>query len=275
MRYTTAINPTARESLLGPKGAIAATFSIGSEGQNVVLQRAGKKYSVHWSNIKRHTRHRGVDDGAKLPHYHYRDDGFKIWDAIEAYVSSIIHMFYADGTAVKDDQELQDFAKDLHSNGFPAYGGSSMGHDFPPCIVSRAELIEICTLIMFTGSAQHAAVNFGQYTYYSFVPNSPFTLHEPRPAEKGKLTYQELMKAFPKDKETKLITVLTNLLSAYSPDEVWHRTQTTSLYLKENVAVYKSEIMQPSLHFYDLFVLRYFWGATQLSCLWRMKVKLL
>ena len=158
-------------------------------------------------------------------------------------------MFYADDTAVKDDQELQHFAKDLHSNGFPAYGGSSMGHDFPPCIVSRAELIEICTLIMFTGSAQHAAVNFGQYTYYSFVPNSPFTLHEPPPAEKGKLTYQELMKALPNEKETKLITVLTNLLSAYSPDEVWHHTQTTSLYLKENVAVYKSEIMQPSLHF--------------------------
>ena len=140
MRYTTAINTMARESLLGPKGAIAATFSIGSEGQNVVLQRAGKKYSVHWSNIKRHTRHRGVDDAAKLPHYNYRDDGFKIWDAIEAYVSSIIHMFYADDTAVKDDQELQNFAKDLHLNGFPAYGGSSTGHDFPPCIVSRAEL---------------------------------------------------------------------------------------------------------------------------------------
>ena len=27
--------------------------------------------------------------------------------------SSIIHMFYADDTAVKDDQELQNFAKDL------------------------------------------------------------------------------------------------------------------------------------------------------------------
>ena len=220
MRYTMAINTKARESLLGPDGAITAIFSVGSEGQNVVLRRAGKKYSVNWSNIKKNTKERGVDDASKLPHYHYRDDGFKIWDAIEAYAGQIIDLFYVDDAAVSGDKELQNFADDLHHNGFPAYGNSSLGHDFPSHISSKAELVEVCTLIMFTGSAQHAAVNFGQYTYYSFVPNSPFTLHKPPPTEKGKFTYQQLMKALPNDNETMLSISLTSLLSAYSPDEV-------------------------------------------------------
>ena len=66
----------------------------------------------------------------------------------------------------------------------------------------------------------------------------PIPLHEPPPAEKGKLTYQELMKALPNEKETKLITVLTNLLSAYSPDEVWHHTHTTSLSLWQYIELY-------------------------------------
>ena len=97
----------------------------------MVLQRAGKRYSVNWSNIKKNTKERGVDDASKLPHYHYRDDGFKIWDAIEAYASQIIGLFYVDDAAVSGDKELQNFSDDLHHNGFPAYGNSSLGHEFP------------------------------------------------------------------------------------------------------------------------------------------------
>ena len=73
----------------------------------MVLQRAGKKYSVNWSNIKKNTKERGVDDASKLPHYHYRDDGFKIRDAIEAYAGQIIGLFYVDDAAVSGDKELQ------------------------------------------------------------------------------------------------------------------------------------------------------------------------
>ena len=73
---------------------------------------------------------------------------------------------------------------------------------------------------MFTGSAQHAAVNFGQYTYYSFVPNAPFVLHKPPPMTKGKLKFKDLMDSLPDKEETLATNVLVSLLSGYSPDEV-------------------------------------------------------
>ena len=221
MRYTMAINSKARESLLGPKGVIAALFAVGHEGQNELFRRAGKKYSVHWSNIKHNTKARCVDDRTKLPFYHYRDDGIKIWDALEEYVKNIIDLFYSDDATVSGDKELQNFSRDVHENGFPGCGENDVnGHDFPASIPTKNKLVEICTLIMFTGSAQHAAVNFGQYTYYSFIPNAPLVLHQPPPAQKGNLTQLELLKAMPNMKETDLAIILANLLSTHSPDEV-------------------------------------------------------
>ena len=70
-------------------------------------------------NIKRNTKERGVDDASKLPRYYYRDDGYRVWDAIESYVTEIIDMFYVNDASVSEDEELQSFANDVHFNGFP------------------------------------------------------------------------------------------------------------------------------------------------------------
>lgn len=48
---------------------------------------------------------------------------------------------------------------------------ASEGHiiGFKP-ITSRAQLTDVCTMIIFTASAQHAAVNFPQRTIMTFAP---------------------------------------------------------------------------------------------------------
>ena len=172
------------------------------------------------------------------------------------YVNIIIDLSYHDDKSVK---ELQSFAHDIHTNGFPAYDGSYLnGHDFPPSIRTKAELVEICILIMFTRSAQHAAVNFGQYTYYSFVPNAPPTLHHPPPTEKGKLTFKKLMDALPNEEGTQNIITVISVLSKYSPDEVSNRY----------ICVFLTFHIQ-------FFILRSLWGHTQLSYLLRRKLRLL
>ena len=220
-RYTMAINAEARKSLLGPDGAIAATFSLDLQGQVDVFRRVGIKYSVNWSHIKKDIEERGVSDRSLLPFYHFRDDGIKIWDAVTIYVKSIIDVFYPDDKAVKEDKELQNFAHDIHNEGFPAYDGGFMnGHDFPPNIGTKDDLVDICTLVIFTGSAQHAAVNFGQYTYYSFIPNAPLILHKPPPAQKGKLSMQQLIDSLPNEEETQDLISVVSVLSKYSYDEV-------------------------------------------------------
>lgn len=220
VHYTIAINFLARETLISKKGAISEIFSIGYKGESELLQRAYQKYSIHWSNIKRNIQERGVGDREKLPHYYYRDDGLKIWNAFEEFVCSIIDAFYSSDEDVANDKDLQHFAKDIHHNGFPGYDGIPDGHDFPESITKKDDLIEICTLIMFTGSAQHAAVNFGQFDYYSFIPNSPVMLHHPPPTEKGMITTKYIMEALPNERETQLTIGLASLLSTHSPDEV-------------------------------------------------------
>ena len=86
VRYTMAINTAARISLITEDGLIPVIFSVGFDGQNEVFRRSGKRYSITWSNIKHNTKERGVDDSTKLLFYHYCDDGFKIWDALKAYI---------------------------------------------------------------------------------------------------------------------------------------------------------------------------------------------
>ena len=219
-RYTMAINCRARKSLISVGGAIDRFFGIGGQGKARLMQKAAGVYSVDSTNIRKNTEIRGVNDPAKLPGYHYRDDGYLVWDATEKYVRNVINQFYSSDDDVKSDKELQNFADDLYTNGFPDFYGGKQGHDFPSDILTRESLIEQCTRIIFTGSAQHASINFGQYQIYSFVPNAPFGVRAPPPSVKGVADYQTLLRTLPDKTSGALGIILTFSLSQYSPDEV-------------------------------------------------------
>ncbi|MQL10509.1 hypothetical protein EI010_25100, partial [Escherichia coli] len=93
---------------------------------------------------------------------------------------------------------------------------------------TRDELIEICTTLIWTASALHAAVNFGQYPYGGYILNRP-TLSRRFIPEKGTPEYDELAKS-PQKVYLKTITgkneTLTDLtiievLSRHASDEVY------------------------------------------------------
>ena len=168
--YTIAINKHARSALVKKGGIFDRVFSIGGEGRIELFRRVTKSYSVNSTNIKKNVEERDV---AELPGYHYRDDAMKIFEALEEYVTNVLGTFYEGDEDVESDEEIQAWAKDLHTNGFPGYFGGEQGHDFPENIATKDELIEICTVIIFTGSAHHAATNYGQSAIYGFVPNAP------------------------------------------------------------------------------------------------------
>ena len=56
------------------------------------MRRGGAAYNVQWTNVKHSLKARGVDDPYLLPGYYYRDDGLKLWQAMEDYVSNIINL---------------------------------------------------------------------------------------------------------------------------------------------------------------------------------------
>lgn len=216
-RYTMAINSRARATLINDGGVIDQLFAIGGKGKVELIQRASPLYSVHWTNIEKNTKERQV---VNIPGYHYATDGIQIWKAVKVFAGEMIDHFYKSDDEVKEDKELQMWAEDIHTNGFPGYFGGKDGHDFPKNVSSKEQLVELCTLIMFTGSAQHAAVNFGQYDMYGFAPNSPCTLRKPPPAKKGEADYTTLLQSLPSEDDAGTLTVVIHLLTRYSDDEV-------------------------------------------------------
>ena len=219
-RYTIGINSAARKKLINSGGIIDHLFSIGGKGKDTLIQRASKIYDVQRANVKENVKKRGVDDKDLLPNYYYRDDGILIWDAIESYVREIIGIFYKSDDDVKKDTEVQSWADDVHFHAFPGYDGAPDGHGFPDKMESREDLILYCTLIMFTGSAQHAAVNFGQFDMYGFAPNAPFAMQKSPPTEKGVTTYANILESLPTVYTSGLGTGMTYALAQFSPDEV-------------------------------------------------------
>ena len=218
-RYTMAINSRARETLINDGGIIDQVFAIGGEGRRELMRRGGAAYNIHWTNIKRNVKSRCVDDPNLLPGYYYRDDGLKLWQAMEDFVAKIINEFYSSDEDVKGDSELQNVASDLYTNGFPANGGEQ-GHGFPKSIDSREQLVELCTLMMFTGSAQHSSINFGQYDMYSYTPNATTSMRLPPPTTKGVANNDTLIRSLPDKQTAATVITLAYSLSQYSQDEV-------------------------------------------------------
>ena len=108
-------------------------------------------------------RTRGVDDTAALPDYPYRDDALLVWNAIAQWVGNYVATYYLSDADVTGDYELKAWATELAISG--------KVHGFRP-ITTRAQLIDVLTAIIFNASAQHAAVNFPQYSVMTYAPFS-------------------------------------------------------------------------------------------------------
>jgi len=160
---------------------------------------------------------RGVDDPEKLPHFFYRDDALKLWDAIKDFVSKMLSIYYQSDEDIEKDSELQAWILDLHDNGYPIREGES-DHGIPSSVKTAAQLSHLLTITIFTSSCQHAAVNFSQMDTYGFVPNSPLLMRQPPPTQKGKVTEKDIMHCLPNNDQAGF-TVLTMFdLTRFFPD---------------------------------------------------------
>lgn len=155
------INNLAVETLINEGGPIDAFFG----GTITSSQLAAVKARLSFDFSKKMTPvdfvERNVADPARLPDYPYRDDALLVWEAIRDWAKQYIEIYYVDDTAVTGDTELAQWAISIASE------GHIIG--FEP-ITTRAQLIDVCTMIIYTASAQHAAVNFPQRTIMTFAP---------------------------------------------------------------------------------------------------------
>lgn len=158
-------------------GTLTASLGLSKKGVQ------GYPFSFNESMIPKTFERRGVDNPNELPDYPYRDDALLIWEAIHRWVSDYLQIYYHSDQDVSADIELQQWLAELldpSKGGLSGIGESSPNQD-SPAIRTLDYLTDAVTLLIFTCSAQHAAVNFPQTTLMTYGPNMPLAGYRPEP----------------------------------------------------------------------------------------------
>ncbi|XP_077575061.1 polyunsaturated fatty acid lipoxygenase ALOX15B-like isoform X2 [Stigmatopora nigra] len=189
-RYTMQINLLARERLIGPNSVLSKDAAAGGPTLFKIVKRALSDTTYRSLCLPDSIADRDMKD---VPNFYYLQDGGQLWGFIHGFVEGIILHYYKDDDEVQQDTELQAWIADIFKYGFLSKPESGIPERFN----TPGDLIKFVTMVIFTCSAQHAAVNSGQYDYGGWMPNAPSTLRQPPPSEKWKATHVTLCETLP------------------------------------------------------------------------------
>uniref|UniRef100_A0A673J5E9 Arachidonate 5-lipoxygenase-like n=1 Tax=Sinocyclocheilus rhinocerous TaxID=307959 RepID=A0A673J5E9_9TELE len=218
VRFTIAINTAAREKLICKSGLFDKANGTGGIGIVEVIQKAMKTLTYKSLCFPEAMKARGVDNKEDLPNYYYRDDGMMVWEAVKSFVSDVVRIYYGSDETVQKDEEIQAFAQDVCFSGMK---NCPKDCEFPNSLKTREQLVEYLTLVIFTASAQHAAVNFGQYDWFAWIPNSPSTMRKPPPTQKGQVDMKYIMESLPDRGRSSWHLGAVWALSQYQDEEMY------------------------------------------------------
>uniref|UniRef100_A0A672GWX7 Arachidonate 15-lipoxygenase B-like n=1 Tax=Salarias fasciatus TaxID=181472 RepID=A0A672GWX7_SALFA len=189
-RYTLQINHLARLLLISKNGIFTQFAAAGGDGMLTLLKKYLSSMTYTSLCIPEDIAERGLES---IPNFYYRDDGLKFWDIVQRFVQGILGHYYKDDCAVEQDSELQRWISDIFEHGFL----SNECTGIPKSLTSVAELVKFVTMVIFTCSGQHSAVNTGQYDYGGWMPNTPISLQRPPPTKKGTASKETMLQTFP------------------------------------------------------------------------------
>jgi hypothetical protein len=90
----------------------------------------------------------------------------------------------------------------------------------PQSFKKRDELIHFLTIVIFTCSCQHAAVNFSQLATYGFHPNAPTLMRQPPPTKRGQVDLTTVMSTLANKHQAGQVVSIVNALTTIYPTEV-------------------------------------------------------
>ncbi|XP_050371801.1 probable linoleate 9S-lipoxygenase 5 [Argentina anserina] len=231
-RDTMNINAQARQVLVNAGGVLEATIFA----DKYALEFSATAYK-NWifpdQALPADLIKRGVAvEDANSPHgirlliedYPFAVDGLNIWSAIKTWVTDYCSFYYKTDDMVQQDIELQSWWKELVEKGH----GDKKNEPWWPKMQTLDELIETCTIVIWTSSALHAAVNFGQFPLAGYNPNRP-TISRRFMPEIGTPEFEELktnpdlafLKTITDQLHTLLGVSLLEILSKHASDEVY------------------------------------------------------
>ncbi|MCB9766523.1 MAG: lipoxygenase [Alphaproteobacteria bacterium] len=168
------INNAADTTLTKPKGGVDAVMGGPVSYSRQVAVDAVKAWNFRDMMFHRNLEARGVTDREALPDYPYRDDGALIWSATHDWVERFVRTYYRTDGDVIEDAELQAFFREAGAQDGGRLAGIGQ-------VRSVDYLIDALTHVIFTGSTQHAAVNFPQRDLMAYLPNFPLVGFTPAP----------------------------------------------------------------------------------------------
>uniref|UniRef100_A0A3B3ZX52 Uncharacterized protein n=1 Tax=Periophthalmus magnuspinnatus TaxID=409849 RepID=A0A3B3ZX52_9GOBI len=185
----------------------------GGEGMRTILKRSLSTLTYSSLCMPEDITERGVES---VPNYYYRDDGLRLWDIIHRFVKGVIHHYYKTDQEVQEDSELQEYIKDIFEHGFL----SKTETGIPQSFSTVDEVVKFVTVVIFTSSAQHSAVNTGQLDIGVWMPNFPPSLQLAPPTIKGRANEHTLLQTLPDVNTTVHGIAALWLLSTQSTDFV-------------------------------------------------------
>ncbi|XP_062334822.1 polyunsaturated fatty acid lipoxygenase ALOX8-like isoform X1 [Osmerus eperlanus] len=210
-RYTFQINIQARNDLISDDGIISKNAAIGGKGLNMFLKKAAAALTYSSLCLPEDIAARGLES---IPNFYYRDNGEKLWNIIHSYVEGMVKFYYDSDSHVEDDSELQKWIGEIFTHGFLEKQETGV----PKSFGTVPELVKFLTMVIFTASVQHAAVNNGQHDFVGWMPNCPTSLQKGPPTTKGQCTEETMWETFPDIDVTAYGLITVNLLSSQSPD---------------------------------------------------------
>ncbi|XP_050286998.1 linoleate 13S-lipoxygenase 3-1, chloroplastic-like [Quercus robur] len=188
MRYTLNINALARQYLINAEGIIENDFTTGKHSMLISSAAYKDWWRFDLEGLPEDLIRRGLATrDPTQPHglrlfiedYPYANDGLLIWSAIEELVRTYVNYYYKDPSMVCSDSELQAWY----------YESINLGHEdlknasWWPRLYSPEDLSSILTTLIWLASAQHAALNYGQYPYGGHIPIRPPLMRKLVPKE--------------------------------------------------------------------------------------------
>ncbi|XP_068178376.1 hydroperoxide isomerase ALOXE3-like [Antennarius striatus] len=213
-RYTLQINFLARLLLISETGIFTQFAASGGEGMMMFLKKSLSSLTYSSLCIPENIAERGVQN---VPNFYYRDDGLKLWDIIHRFVQGVLGHYYKNDSEVQQDSELQKWIKDIFVHGFLSQASTGI----PQAFTSVPQVVKFATMVIFLSSAQHSAVNSGQYDYSGWMPNTPISLQLPPPTTKGTTSEATMLQTFPDVNTTAQGMATMWLLSQQSSDFVY------------------------------------------------------
>ena len=210
------INELGVLTLINQTGIIQQIFEGGLEGSMELIKNAYDSWTFEHMDFPNDLAKRGVDNAALLPYYPFRDDGMLIWNLLGQYVREYINLYYTSDNDVVADYELQNWAQQL---GGALDEGAGSVRGFPNQIGTREQLAEIIQRIIWTAGPQHAAVNFPQIDYTTFIPNATGATYAP-PVTEGDVDEAALLSMLAPKEQTAVQVKTSYALAGYHYDQL-------------------------------------------------------